>query len=201
MGITSIKARLLEELGFVKYVPAEFRVAPILRGKTKRRSKSCVGTPSGHPDQNKSRSINVCSSDDQSTAGLPMLTTCTHTNTYNRILVGSSLLCRPIVVLSGEFFSSHDSCWVPMCTSNSLWGIFLTQTHITSLWGTSKTEYGRFRPHGVPLAIFSLWGPQFVPHKELVTHCYCYNLHSTPQVPWNESPRTHPHTYHTDPIS
>ena len=50
---------------------------------------TCVGTPSGHPDQDLSRSVNVCSSGGQSTAELTMLTTqiCTpHTHTHSDIL-------------------------------------------------------------------------------------------------------------------
>ena len=43
---------------------------------------TCVGTPSGHPDQDKSRSVNVCSNSGQSTAGFTMLTTDIHTHTY-----------------------------------------------------------------------------------------------------------------------
>ncbi len=43
---------------------------------------TCVGMPSGHPDQDKSCSLNVCSSDGQSTAVLTMLTTHVHTPTH-----------------------------------------------------------------------------------------------------------------------
>ena len=42
---------------------------------------TCGGTPSGHPDQNWSRSVNVCNSGGQSTAGLAMLTTHIHKHT------------------------------------------------------------------------------------------------------------------------
>ena len=45
---------------------------------------TCVGTPSGHPDQDKSRSVNVsCSSHCVITAGLTMLTA--HTHTYSSL--------------------------------------------------------------------------------------------------------------------
>ncbi len=40
---------------------------------------TCVGTSNGHPDQDKSWSVNVCSSGGQSTAGFTMITTSTHT--------------------------------------------------------------------------------------------------------------------------
>ncbi len=50
---------------------------------------TCVGTPSGHPDQDKSRSVNVYSSGGQSTAGLTMLTThiYLHTPTYRAYFI------------------------------------------------------------------------------------------------------------------
>ena len=53
------------ELGFsrcVRYVPAEFRVDPYIEVKRSNGGQShvtCVATPSTHPDQDKSRSVNV----------------------------------------------------------------------------------------------------------------------------------------------
>ena len=56
---------------------------PLYQGQRSNGGQShvtCVGTPSGHRDQDLSPVVNVCSSGGQSTAGLTMLTTHIHTH-------------------------------------------------------------------------------------------------------------------------
>ncbi len=81
--------------------PPNFSLTPISRSNGVQSHMTCVGTPSGHPDQDESQSVNVCSSSGQSTAGLSMLFVLTH-------------ISRSKVKRTSK---SHDMCGHTQCSS------------------------------------------------------------------------------------